>query len=382
MIGMAGFQSSKIVSFGAFQSWLVVLMASFQLESTLSATWKKNLTTTQNDTESKHYVLREWLKQLIRPEQQTLSLKNVSALQKVKVGPRYWVHEVVRTHETKTGYTETFEPTFINNPFTPFEDWEYAKHYPKVTLNKWSNRSLSEEPPKLYLHRDDIAELLLESKTCVAGLVLNNDNEQFEYDLYGELSKPLRLKWKHLAQTTQDQLRELVVPLLHKIYKEVLRQRVHNMKAEKVPHPQFGEVELTQSTLQPRLKEVSNLFDGEPFQTQKVVAILYYIMLAPDTAQDLFLFDIACRTVELGRLLSNHEIVALASKAIAKERNTRITGYNDSQFYENKFSEVGKSGVKLAQEESVQQLARRYREVHLHRLLRSHFSPYKSNPIA
>lgn len=356
-------------------------MTSFQLESTLSATWKRNLPKSQNDTESKHSVLIEWVTQLLRREHQTLRVRNDSNLQKAKVGPRYWIHEVISTRETKDGFVETYEPTLINNPFTPFEDWEDAKHYPQVTVNTWSQRIPSAEPSNLYLRKREIAELLLASEVCVTGLVLNDESGWNEYDLYGELSKPLRLKWEHLSENTQDKLRQLVLPLLSMIYKQVLRQRIHKIKAERVPHPQFGEVELTQSKFQLRLKHISNLFNGEPPSTQKTIGILYYVMLAPDTAQDLFLFDVAHRTAELGRLLSNHEVVALASKAVTEGRNSRIINYDDSQFYKNKSSEVGKAKVKLVRENSVQQLARRYREVHLQRLLRSHFSSYKLMPL-
>ncbi|CUA87841.1 hypothetical protein [Pseudidiomarina woesei] len=210
-------------------------------------------------------------------------------------------------------------------------------------------------------------------------LVLNDDDRQFEHLLSVELSAPLVIQWKHLTFGSKTQILSLVLPFLRQLYQFVIRDRVFHMRRNQVPKGKIKSIIPTKYNLSQRLAGIEDLLIGQYNAIQKIkICALYYSMLPEDSGPDLFLLDVISHSVKLNRLVTNQELLDLAKQSIEEKRNVRLLNYSHEQYKASGKQELASRKIKWNQDETIQELAKRYREGNIYRLITNCFETHQT----
>lgn len=322
--------------------------------------------------------LAELIAPIIKPHHQKLTLKNNATLQDLKVSRNYWHTNLNHGIEpTAAGADETFELDYLPNKMLPVDEWEYAEFYPSVKRNVWYRDPSKNLSGELYLSWGQLAHLIVDESVTLRELVLNDDDRQFEHLLSVQLVMPVTLRWEQLTNETQAQLLALVPPFLSSFYRYTLRKRLNHMRRSEVPHGKLDSIVATKSDIADRIACIDMLLEENMSKYQKVKACaLYFSMLSDTAGPDLFLLDVVSHMVKLNRFITNEELLALARQAIDSNRNKRILNYSHDQFLDSGTEELEIGTIRWDRDETVEGLAKRYRERCIVKLLRNNTHPH------
>jgi len=324
--------------------------------------------------------LSELIATIIKPDHQELTLKNNAILQGLKVSRNYWHTNMNHGNSpTATGFHETFEIDYLPNRRLPVDKWDYAEFYPSVKRNVWYRDPSKNLSGEIYLSWGQVAHLIIDESVNLRELVLNDDDRQFEHLLSVQLVRPITLRWKHLTDETQAQLLTLVPAFLSSFYRYTLRKRLHHMRHSEVPHGKLDSIVATRTDIAGRIACIEMLLAEDLSRYQKVkVCALYFSMLSDTAGPDLFLLDVVSHMVKLKRFVTNEELLALARQAIDSNRNKRILNYSHNQFLDSGAEELETGAIRWDRDETVEGLAKRYRERCIVKLLRNNTLPHLS----
>ncbi|MDN7129962.1 hypothetical protein J6I92_08765 [Pseudidiomarina sp. 1APR75-15] len=330
---------------------------------------------TISDHSSIKSYLREGLVSLIDSDKQLITLTSSDKVKRLKPTSSFNVINVAHETVQEGRVLETFAIEKVSTDGLAFERWEGAPFFPQVKKNVWYSDPNSRHSAHFELSKAQLATLLLDLRVQLKELVLNDDDGQFDMSVSVQLKDPVTIRWTDLNLDTQLKMLELTKPFLAKLYKQVITVRINRVKRDLVPQLRPNGVSLISSNLFVRLQHLEHQFSqSTPMHVKTIIATLYYTMLPPNSAQDEFLFDASQKIVELDRLLTNEEMLDLASRSKQHGRNRRIMNYDDEQFYINGEKDLANGSIRWSYDDSIQELARRYRDVYIQRLIKTHFA--------